>query len=301
MLETRLWELRGQLLKGRVDVGHYRIFTIHDPKERLICCAPFGERVLHHALMNICHPSFERYQLFDSYASRPGKGQYAALDRAECYCRRHRYFLKLDVRRYFYSISHPILAEQLRRRFKDQRLLTIFEDIIASYHDTPGRGLPIGNLTSQYFANHYLAAADRYAIEQLCVPGYVRYMDDMLIWGDDMRQILRWEQRMRTFIASELSLELKPPIINRTSAGVPLLGYVIHPHHLALTRNSRKRFAAKMRRYAQNLQEGCWDEREFVRHAEPLLAFAMHADTLGLRRKILACTSRRVARRARTA
>jgi hypothetical protein len=151
-LDKNLLSLRSELLGGKPAVGNYRYFKVFDPKERLICASAFRERVLHHALMNVCHDSFERFQIYDSYACRIGKGTYAALDRAETFQKRYAWFLKLDVRKYFASISHNILKGMLQRRFKERRLLDIFGAIVDSYEAAPQRGLPIGNLTSQYYS-----------------------------------------------------------------------------------------------------------------------------------------------------
>ena len=147
-LQQNLQRLQQQLLSGTVETGVYNTFTIYDPKKRLICATPFSQRVLHHALMNVCHASFEKRQIATSFASRPGKGTYSALDKAREYHRHYRWFLKLDVRKYFESIDHSILKQQLHRMFKDQALLLIFEHIIDSYSTAAGKSVPIGNLTS---------------------------------------------------------------------------------------------------------------------------------------------------------
>lgn len=146
--ETNLKNLRHALVHETVEFGKYRYFTIRDPKERTICAATFDERVIHHAVMNVCDPVFERYQIFDSYATRRCKGTFAALERAEQFTKRSTWFLKLDVKKYFDSIDHTILKDLLVRLFKDARLLLLFKRIIESYEKTPGKGLPIGNLTS---------------------------------------------------------------------------------------------------------------------------------------------------------
>lgn len=162
-LQGNLLDLRQQLFWADVDVGNYSYFTVYDPKKRLICAAPFGQRVMHHALMNICHPFFEKVQIFHSYASRVAKGTYAALDQARSYHNHYKWFLKLDYRKYFDNLDHFILKQQLRALFKDPVLLKIFYRIIDSYCTTENKGVPIGNLTSQYFANHYLANMDHFA------------------------------------------------------------------------------------------------------------------------------------------
>ena len=189
-LGKNLLLLREQILSGDVMVGNYRFFTIYDPKERQICAAAFSEQVLHHALMNVCHPIFERVQIYDSYASRKGKGVYAALERAQVFTNKNQWFLKLDVRKFFDSIHQATLKTQLARIIGDGKVLWLLYQIIDSYCTIPGRGVPIGNLTSQYFANHFLAELDHCIKEKLRIKAYVRYMDDFVLWHSE-KQIYR--------------------------------------------------------------------------------------------------------------
>ena len=233
-LDENLLALRNELLSGNVQVGQYHYFTIYDPKERKICAATFRERVLHHALMNVCHANFEKYQIFDSYASRIGKGSYAALERASVFQKQYKWFLKLDVRKYFDSIDYAKLKTMLAKRYKDKALLHIFFQIIDSYQTNSDKGLPIGNLTSQYFANHYLALADHHIKEKLQVSAYVRYMDDMVIWSNDKNMLLKIGNEFQSFIESELSLSLKPFCLNSTDRGLPFLGYLLYPDNIIM-------------------------------------------------------------------
>jgi retron-type reverse transcriptase len=167
----------------------------------VIHAAPFRDRVLHHAIMNVCEPIFERAQIFDSYACRKGKGTRAALFRAREFARRYPCYLKLDIRKYFHSINHDQLKKTLGRSFKDGELLALFDAIIDGCPMTTGHGLPIGNLTSQFFANHFLAPLDRYLKERLRVPGYIRYMDDFVLWGNSTPDLSCWEHDARRFCA----------------------------------------------------------------------------------------------------
>jgi RNA-directed DNA polymerase len=141
-LRENLKQLQQEIVSTEVNIGDYHFFKIYDPKERQICAAPFGQRVLHHALMNICHEDFERYQIFDSYASRKGKGTYAALDRAKYFTKKYQWYLKLDVRKFFFSISHDVLKEELKRLYRDEKLLIIFDKIIDSIAFENGLALP---------------------------------------------------------------------------------------------------------------------------------------------------------------
>lgn len=278
-LGVNLKTLREQIMAGCVEVGHYHLFKIYDPKERLICAPSFGEQVLHHALMNVCHPYFDRVLIDDSYASRKGKGTHAALKRAAAFSRSQAWYLKLDVRKFFETIHHGILKRQLCRLFKEERLLKIFYDIIDSYENSPERGVPIGNLTSQYFANHFLSGLDHFIKETLLIPAYVRYMDDMVLWHDDKYQLQAALVAVEDFATSKLHSELKPPVLNSTAHGLAFLGYRIYPHHIRLTQQSKLRFLHKMGHVTRQYLSNNWHEKGCQRHALPLLSFTGHADT----------------------
>ena len=150
---TNLRTLQQELAQCIWVPGEYNTFTIHEPKKRIISAAPFPDRVAHHAIINITEPVFERFSIYDSYACRRGKGLHAAISRAHSFQKNNAWFLKLDIQKYFDSIDHATLKALLVRQFKDQRLMSVFGRIIDSAHAETGKGLPIGNLTSQHFAN----------------------------------------------------------------------------------------------------------------------------------------------------
>jgi retron-type reverse transcriptase len=285
-LDRNLLDLRRELLSGKVTVGEYRQFTIYEPKQRLITAGAFRENVLHHAILNCCHATFERKQIFDSYACRKGKGTYAALERAVTYTRRYDWYLKLDVRRFFPSIHHGVLREQLRRLFRDRALLAIFDRIIAAYADEPGRGLPLGNLTSQYFANHYLSGLDHAIKERLFCRAYARYMDDMVLWAHEKAELQRARAYITAYAEQRLRVKLKPAILNRTRRGLPFLGYRLFPYRRRLTHGSRKRFLRKCAEVERNYHSGLWDEATCQRRILPLLTYARWADTEALRKAV---------------
>ena len=286
-IEKNLLDIRESLFSGDIEPGEYHFFTIYEPKERLICAATFNDRVLHHAIINVCHPIFERYQIFDSYATRIGKGQFAALERAKIFQKKYPWFCKLDVRKYFDSVDHALLLQLLSNRFKDKRLLSLFAIIINSYHASPGKGLPIGNLTSQYFANFFLAHADHYIKEILMAPAYIRYMDDMVFWGNSKDELLKTRDTFIGFIQNRLELEVKPACMNSSDKGLPFLGYVLFEKLVRLNKPSKKRFLTKMSDYHQLLENGIWGQKEFASHVLPLVAFTRFADTHDLRSKHL--------------
>lgn len=278
-LEGNIDQLQREIANLEIDVGNYHYFKVYDPKERIICAAAFKERVLHHALMNVCHTTFEQYQIYDSYASRKGKGQYAALERAIIYQKKYKWFLKLDVRKFFDSIHQQTLINLLAKKFKEKALISIFSKIVSSYSTSVGCGLPIGNLTSQYFANHYLAVSDHYVKEVLKAKAYVRYMDDMVLWDDNKDKLLDIGNQFAHYIANHLKLELKPFCLNKTHYGLPFLGYVVYKDVLRLNTNSKKRFKRKLSTYNDKLVSSTWTEREYQSRILPLLAFTQKADS----------------------
>ncbi len=281
-------KLQDEIIRHQPDIGHYYFFMVHDPKPRSICAASFPERVLHHAIMNICEPVLESYSIFDSYACRKNKGNRKALIRAQHFSRKYSWYLKLDIRKYFDSIDHGCMLELLGRRFKDRQLLELFEKLLATYQAVSGKGLPIGNLISQHLANFYMGVFDHWVKEQRLVKGYLRYMDDFLLFGREKRFLQNELQAVAVFLKTKLKLDLKDPIqLNRCGHGIPYLGYRVFPHTIALSSSSRKRFVDKFIVYQQNMLQGKWTEAELARHMEPLVEFTRFASADSFRRKII--------------
>ncbi len=280
-------QLHSELLSGEIQVGNYHYFKIFDPKERLICAAPIKERILHHAIMNICHPYFDRRLIYDTYATRPQKGVYQALERVKRKMEAKKYFAKLDVRKYYDSIDHEILKKQLRRIFKDEKLLNLFDRIIDSYAVTPGKGLPIGNLTSQYFANIYLSDLDHYMKEDVGVPTYVRYMDDVLLLGDSVAEIKDCADKFVAYASARLSLTIKPPLIGLCREGVGFLGYKVQPSVLYLNGRSKRRYRHKLLGLERARTMGVLADQEYGRKITPLVAFTRHAQALYFRQSCM--------------
>lgn len=279
--------LRADLLAEQVEVGNYRYFRVYEPKERLICAAPFRERVLHHAMMNVGEENLERYAVSASYACRRGQGLHRAVAAAQQHCRSRRCYLKLDIRRFFDSIDHAIVLKLLQRRFNDPPLLRLFDRILDSYHVIPGKGLPIGNLVSQHLANFYLGRFDHFVKETLRARFYIRYMDDFVFWSDSRDELRTILERCRVFLADELALALKPPQLNQCGSGLPFLGFRLYPVRIDLGPLARRRFIRRFRAYEQRHVRGLWSEEELLAHVEPLLAFVKTADSLGFRRYVM--------------
>jgi RNA-directed DNA polymerase len=279
-LDDNLRELAADIRDERVHPTGSTQFLIHDPKERTITAPAFRDRVLHHAVMNVCEPHFDRWLIFDSYACRKGKGRLAALERATGFAKAHGWFLKLDIRKYFESIPHENLLRELRLKFKDPPLLTLLQRLIMT--NASGRGLPIGSLLSQHLANFYLGPVDRLCRERLRVPGYVRYMDDFTLWDHDQPRLGQHWQAVQQVVTERLGLELKTGAhMNRTAHGMDFCGFRIFPGWRVLNRRSRRRLAGKLRAIAS-----LRNEREQQLRAESVIAFAKEGCSWRLRRWI---------------
>ncbi|GHU44184.1 hypothetical protein FACS1894190_15350 [Spirochaetia bacterium] len=226
-VEAGLENLRNRLFSQNIRWGAYRSFTITDPKLRTISAAPIEDRIMHHAIMNILEPLFERQMIYHTYACRKNKGAHAAVLYAFKNGKSNNLFLKLDVRKYFDSIDHAVLKQKLNRIIKDVCVLNLLFGIIDSYHNDTGRGLPIGNLTSQFFANLYLSGMDHYINEQQKPAAYVRYMDDFILWAGVKKELKGMYKKIENYTENELNLKLKQPVIGKTEHGLPFLGFMI--------------------------------------------------------------------------
>lgn len=269
--------LRNSLIDGSYSFGDYHYFKIFDPKERQICAAPLKERILHHAVMNVCHEYFDRRLISDTYATRPQKGIYKALERLRRKAVSFEYYAKLDVRKYYDSIHHSVLKSQLRRIFKDKHLLSLFDRLIESYSVGSERGLPIGNLSSQYFANTYLSALDHFMKEKRGIAVYIRYMDDVIMLSNDRVKLKAAVNDFIEYSRTNLLLEIKPPLIGRIRNGVNFLGYRVYPRRMYLSSRSKLRFRKKLLTYTKRLSSGEYSEKEFNQHIVPLTAFCQQA------------------------
>ncbi len=307
-LEPELLRLQRELMSGEYRPGAYRLFTLYERKPRVIAAAPFRDRVVHHAVMNLIEPPLDRAFIYDSYACRRRKGVHAAVQRYQGWARRYRYALKMDVARYFPSIDHVILKAKLGRRIKDREVLALLERIIdtsPASNDAPSyfpgddlltplerrRGIPIGNLTSQFFANLYLDDLDHYLKEALGVGAYLRYVDDMVALGDDKVWLGEVREAVRERLARDrLRLHPRKAEITRTRDGLDLLGYRVYPDFRLLRNDNGHRFARKLRGFARAYTAGRMHWPDFDPSVQSWIGHALHADTEGLRRRIFSAT-----------
>jgi RNA-directed DNA polymerase len=286
-LEGNLNRLAEEIRRGPLRVGVCTQFTIYDPKERLITAPCFAERVLHHAIMNVCEPEFEQRLIFHSYACRKGKGQFAALAAARKFAAGHAWFLKMDVRKYFDSIPKALLLERLARVFAERPLLALFEAILQAHRPGETCGLPIGSLISQHGANLYLDAVDRHVTERLGCGAYVRYMDDFVVWGND-KQRLKQVGGGLAEVLDRLGLRFKQePFLNRTSHGMDFLGHRVFQNRVTLNRRSRVRFVRCLRWIVDEVEGARMDEAEAQCRSLALCAFIKHFGGAYFRRRAL--------------
>lgn len=288
-LERELLALQRELVSGEYRPRPYCIFEVTDPKRREIAAADFRDRVAHHAIVNILEPLLEKRLIHDTYACRAGKGTHAAVQRAQHFAARSPFFLKCDIRKYFQSVDHVALKTLLDRIIKDHRTIDLLSRIInhtVAGH-APGKGIPIGNLTSQHFANLYLGEMDHFVKERLRVAGYLRYMDDFLFFGPTKSFLHEIHFEIRQFLHDRLKLLLKEraTIMAPVSEGIPFLGFRIFPATMRLPQKGLARFRRKLRAAELACQQGKIDEEALSRSVGSMIGHMKHADTLALRRQ----------------
>ena len=303
-LEDHLHRLQQELLEKIYCPGASRNFVVREKKPRLISAAPFRDRVVHHALCNVIEPIFERGFVFDSYACRKGKGTHAAIERASTYAKRYRYVLKCDMMQYFPSIDHAILLSLIERRVRDDEVLWLVraivkgisardsrswyfpEDDLFTPFERPG-GLPIGNQTSQFFGNVYLDGLDHYIKEELRLPGYVRYVDDVVVFDNDKRRLHQTRQAMTDFCATRrLRLHPRKCFVAPVAAGFTFLGHQIFSSHRRLETSNVRRFTRRLRQYGLAVSNGQMTIEQARMGIQSWVAHAKHADTARLRQHI---------------
>lgn len=305
-LEPELLTLQRELRQGSYQPGTYRQFTIYDRKPRVISAAPFRDRVVHHALMNVIEAPLDQRFIDDCYACRKGKGVHAAVNRYQAYAQRYAYTLKLDIRQYFPSIDHLLLKQIIRRRIKDLLVLDLLDNIIDASPESPApfdcfagddlvsaverrRGIPIGNLTSQFFANLYLDDFDHWLKETLRVPAYLRYVDDLILLDNDKQRLWQSCQAIEAYLLTlRLRLHDRKRQIVRSDQWVDVLGYRVSRTRRLLRNDNGYRFRRKLKRLAQayRLFKRDWDDINPA--VQSWTGHARHAETEGLRKTLFA-------------
>ncbi|MFA6404747.1 MAG: reverse transcriptase/maturase family protein [Candidatus Paceibacterota bacterium] len=244
-----LFDLRNDILSGNYSHGGYKYFRIYEPKVRDIHKASVRDRVIHHAIYRATYPYFDRYFVHDSYSCRLEKGTHRALQRFSNFARKESnnntrtiWVLKGDIRKCFASIDHNILKKLIGRHIKCPKIISIINVVIDSFSSVSvGKGIPLGNLTSQLFVNVYLNEFDHYIKRILKVKKYIRYADDFVVFSYDRHQLELLVPKIRDFLKNTLSLELHPDkvFIRTWHSGVDFLGWVHFPKHRILRKSTK--------------------------------------------------------------
>lgn len=306
-LESRLLALQVELQAQAYKPGAYHNFYIFEPKRRLVSAAPFRDRVVHHALCQVIEPIWERRFIHHSYACRVGKGTHAALDQAHAWVRQYAYAFHGDIVKYFPSIDHQIMAGLITRKIADRQTLGLIrtildsgagiqtaerpllyfpgDDLFAALRPT---GLPIGNLTSQFWANVYLHELDQFVKQKLRVPAYLRYMDDFVLFSDEKAQLHAWKSAIRDFLGEHLRLLLHETksIVQPTRVGLDFCGFVLFPTHRRIRRSSIRRFVRCFRAQREAYRVGKLSLEKMTMSVRCWVAHAAHGDTWRLRSRL---------------
>ena len=303
-LEDNLLKLQHELVNKTYWPGEYHAFQIYDPKPRLISAAPFQDRVVHHALCNIIEPLFDNTFIYHCYANRKNKGTHAGIRRVQKFLRANRFVLKCDIKKYFPSIDHELLKQEIRWKIADPDTLWLIDTIIDGsneqefvYDTFPGddlfgplkrrKGLPLGNLTSQFFANLFLNRFDHFVKEILKANYYARYVDDFLIASNDLRYLKDAKSQIDNYlICLRLKLHPKKCHILQGEKGVAFLGQIIYPDYRLLKKDNIRRFCKKMKRFEHRLNNGEMDQKRVTSSIQGWKGHACQADTFRLRKDL---------------
>lgn len=302
-LADHLIDLQRDLMQFTYQPGEYVHFTIHDPKTRRISAAPFRDRVVHHALCNVMEPLFEAQFIPYSYANRVGKGTHAAIDHLQSLSNQYRYVLRADIVKHFPSIDHAILYDILADTLHDADIRWLIHRIIDSGRDVlrdeyqmvyfpgddlfaveRGRGLPIGNLTSQFWSNVYLNPLDWFVMQEMGCTAYLRYVDDIALFSNSKRQLYVWKRALIAFLATlRLTIHETQSQVAPCEQGIPWLGFVVYPTHRRLKARNVVKFTRRFERNIDLYQCGEISFAEMDASVQGWINHVRYADTWGLR------------------
>jgi retron-type reverse transcriptase len=305
-LEHELFQLQQELQTQTYQPGGYTTFEIYEPKQRVISAAPYRDRVVHHALCNIIVPIFDRTFIATSYANRKGYGAHRALRQFTQYARSSRYVLQCDICKYFPSIDINILKQMIRRKLKCAETLWLIDTILDTRSAIespidyfPGdslltplehpRGLPIGNLTSQFFANVYLNGFDRYIKETLKVGQYVRYVDDYALFSDDRGFLQHCRTATEAYLAA-LRLKIHPikSQLTQTRHAASFVGFRVLPDRIRVRNHNLQTGRKRLKRLRLAYTQGELSDHEIAQSLQSWNAHLAHGDTWRLRQQIFA-------------
>lgn len=303
-IEKELFKLQRELQDKAYTPGRYSEFIIYEPVKRLISAAPYRDRVVHHALCNIIEPIFERTFIYDTYANRKGKGTHRAIERFQAYMQKYKYVLKCDIKKYFPSIDHEILRDILQKKIADKGALWLIETIIKSsnlqesdcdYFEEDNlfipverrKGLPIGNLTSQFFGNVYLNGFDHFIKDELGCSAYLRYVDDFAVFCNDKNELWEIKARMdKYFQKLRLKLHSKKTRVFSVKNGCEFLGFYIYPHLRKVKKTNVRLFEKRLKGMQMAFKKGGITLDEIQKSVQGWIAHSCHANSYRLRENL---------------
>ena len=258
-MEDNLFGLHYELKNRIYRHSNYTSFYITDPKQRHIHKACVKDRIVHRAVYRVLYPIFDKFFIYDSYSCRLKKGTHRAVDRLEKFTLKVSrnytgpcWALKCDVKKFFASVDHQVMLSLIKRRIRDKEVLWLISEIISSFQSREREretiGLPIGNLSSQLFANIYLNELDQFIKHRLKIKYYLRYCDDFIILDNNRQNLENLIGQIQFFLECQLSLKLHPRkiIIRRINQGIDFLGYVILPHYRVLRTKTKRRILKRI-------------------------------------------------------
>jgi retron-type reverse transcriptase len=293
-LYGNLIKLEAELKNSTYEPMKLKRFIIHDPRTRVIYASDFRDRVVHHALCNIIEPIFDKTFIYDSYANRKTKGTHTALKRFEQFKREVSqngrlvkssrnsgnvigYFLKADIKHYFDTVDHETLTSIIKKKIKDERVLSLIEKILNNYEcKISGKGMPIGNLTSQFFANVYLNELDYFVKHRLKSRYYIRYVDDFVILHRNRDVLIKWKDEINEFLET-IKLELHPEKsrIYQLHHGAKVLGFKVFYHYKLPYRRNLRRFNKRLDTLLLLYKDGAVSKEEILKSVDGWFAYAM--------------------------
>ncbi len=295
-LEQNIFRLHGDLKDRTYQHGPYASFYINDPKQRHIHKATVRDRILHHAVFSVINPVFEPTFIPTSFSCRIGYGTHKGVETLEEMIRRVSrnntapcFVLKCDVQKFFASVSHEILLSILEKRIKDDDAMWLMGSIVKSYESVSRRGIPIGNLTSQLFANVYMNELDQFMKHVLKVKYYIRYTDDFAVVAGDKKYLEELLPLISKFLENKLALKLHPnkTIFLSICQGVDFLGYVIFPKHRLIRLQTKHRMFKKLEKLMEEYKAGNITKLNFEQSLQSYLGVLSHADTHTIREELL--------------
>jgi len=311
-LEDNLFLIQEGMKTGDYELGPYRKLWVYVPKKRLVMALPYPDRIVQWSLYQYLNPIYDKLFIEDSYACRKGKGSHKAAKRLQYWLRQIDrkpgpgwYALKLDISKYFYRVHHEKILEILARRIKDQEMMAFIRSVVNSKAEPfglpPGRapqdtppedwlyevGMPIGNLTSQMFANIYLNELDQYCKHQLKIHYYIRYMDDIIILAQDKEVLHAWKAEIETFLKEELFLDLnRKTSIRPVKQGIEFVGVRIWATHMKLRKSSVRRIKREVHKISEEYAAGIMAQDAFDRRAASIRGLLEHTDSARLRQRL---------------